>query len=183
MRFLRVGLMLMVTVLAAVFLPAQTSQGRIAGRVTDVSGAVVPNATVTVLNTQTGVKRVLQTNSAGDYVAPTLSPGVYSVSASAPTFKTLERKDIRLEVATNIQIDFELKAGQISEVMEVSGEQPLVDTISDTLGGTMTNQMINQLPLQGRDFQNLLELRPGIQRIPGRRFSQRNHQREPSRGQ
>src|SRR5207244_3930409 len=101
-----------VTILAvlfsAVLVGAQTSQGRIVGRVTDASGAIVPKATVTIDNAETGVKRVLETNSAGDYFAPSLNPGIYSVTVTAPTFKTAERRSIRLEVATDIRIDFAL---------------------------------------------------------------------------
>lgn len=149
---------------------AQSSQGRILGRVTDSSGAVVPKAQVIVANTETGIERKLETNEAGEYSAPNLPAGLYSVTASAPTFKTTRRANIRLEVATEFQIDLQLRPGDVAQVEEVSGEAPLVDTVSDTLGGTMTNKLINELPLQGRDFQNLLELRPGIQRTPGGGF-------------
>ena len=149
---------------------AQTQQGRIVGRVTDRTGAIVPNATVIIQNTETGIQRVLETNSAGEYAAPNLNPGVYVVRASAPTFKTTERSGVRLEVAANIGIDFQLEPGAISETVQVEGEQAPIDTVTDTLGGTMTNKLINELPLQGRDFQNLLELRPGVQRTPGGGF-------------
>jgi hypothetical protein len=171
MKFLRTSLWILLAVLGSVsFLSAQTSQGRIVGRVTDASGAIVPKANVTIQNTETGVKRILATNSAGEYFAPNLSAGLYSVSIAAPTFKTVERKGIRLEVATDVRIDVTLQPGPVSETLVVSGEQPLVETVNDTLGGTITNKSINELPLQGRDFQNLLELRPGIQRTPGGGF-------------
>ncbi|MBS1853261.1 MAG: TonB-dependent receptor [Acidobacteria bacterium] len=171
MRSIRVHWLLFLgLVLTASSMFAQSSQGRILGRVTDASGAIVPNAKVVISNVETGVRRTVESNSAGDYAAPNLNAGVYSVTASAPTFKTVEHRDIRLEVATDVRIDFELTAGVASEVVQVSGEQPMVDTVSVTLGGTMTNKFINELPLQGRDFQNLLELRPGIQRTPGGGF-------------
>ena len=148
-------------------LRAQTSQGRILGRVTDQTGAVVPGATVTILNTETGIKRVLTANATGEYFAPNLDPGVYSITVEAPSFKKLQRPAFRLEVATDVKQDFVLRPGAATETVEVSGEQPLVETLNDTLGGTITNKAINELPLQGRDFQNLLELRPGVQRVPG----------------
>jgi Carboxypeptidase regulatory-like domain/TonB dependent receptor len=171
MKSFRAGFLAAVVVLAGVVIaPAQSNQGRIVGRVTDPTGAIVPAASVVIRNTETGIKRELQTNSAGEYVAPNLSPGMYDITASAPTFKTFQRRGIRLEVASNVAVDFQLTPGQISEVMEVSGEQPAIDTITDTLGGALTNKLINELPLQGRDFQNLLELRPGIQRTPGGGF-------------
>lgn len=159
-----------VFLISAVLVWGQTPTGRIAGRVTDATGAIVSNATVTIQNTGTGLKRVLESNSAGDYVAPNLAPGVYAVTVSAPTFKSAERRSVRLEVASEIRLDFELSPGQVSEVVEVMGQQTEINTITDTLGGTLTNKAINELPLQGRDFQNLLELRPGIQRTPGGGF-------------
>jgi hypothetical protein len=113
---------------------------------------------------------VLQTNEAGEYVARNLAPGLYQVTVEAPGFKKFERRGIRLEVATNLGLDFQLTPGAATEVLTVTGEQPLVETVSNTLGGTFSNVAIHELPLQGRDFQNLDILRPGIQRIPGGGF-------------
>ncbi len=171
MKSFRAGFFVAFVVIASfVIASAQSNQGRIVGRVTDATGAIVSGARVLILNTETGIKRELETNSAGEFVAPNLNPGMYDVTASASTFKTFRRQGIRLEVASNVGVDFQLTPGQISEVVEVSGEQPAIDTITDTLGGTVSNKLINELPLQGRDFQNLLELRPGIQRTPGGGF-------------
>ncbi len=166
----RIVLLFMMIVSFGVVVFGQTQQGRIAGRVTDASGAIVPGAKVVITDVGTGVSRELQTNSAGDYVAPNLVPGLYSVTVEMAGFQKMVRSDIRLEVATNVQLDFKLKPGQVSESIQVTGEQPLVDTISDTLGGTLSNRSINELPLQGRDIQNLLALRPGVQRSPGGGF-------------
>jgi hypothetical protein len=152
------------------YLRAQTSEGRISGRVTDQTGAVVPRARVVVTNAGTGAERILTTTEAGDYVAPNLPAGTYDISVEAPSFKTSKRSGIRLEVASNLGVDCQLKLGAPTELVEVSGETPVVDTVTDTLGGTLTNKLINELPLQGRDFQNLLELRPGVQRTPGGGF-------------
>jgi hypothetical protein len=149
---------------------AQTSQGRISGRVSDQSGAVISGATVTILNSETGIRRVLTTNAAGEYFAPNLNPGVYLIMVEAPSFKRSQRSAFRLEVATDVRQDFTLQPGAATETVNVTAEQPLVDSVTDVLGGTLTNKLINELPLQGRDFQNLLELRPGIQRVPGGGF-------------
>ena len=149
------------------FAAAQTQQGRIVGRVTDETGAIVPKATVTITNIETGTARVLETNQAGDYFAPNLVPGLYSVTVSAASFRMMKRSDIRLEVATDIRLDFSLRPGVVAETVQVTGEQPMIDTVSPVLGGTLTNKAINELPLQGRDIQNLLALRPGVQRNPG----------------
>ena len=154
----------------AVIASAQTYQGRISGTITDKTGAVVSGATVVIKNTGTDVTRTLTTSSSGEYVAPNLDPGPYLVTASAPGFKRVERTGVRLEVAKDLRIDVQLEPGGATETVTVTEEAPLVDTTNDVLGGSFSNQSINELPLQGRDFQNLLTLRPGVQRIPGGGF-------------
>lgn len=151
-------------------LTAQTSEGRILGLVTDSSGAVVSGAKVTITNTATGISRSLTTTAAGDYNAPNLEPGPYIMTAEAPGFKKSLRTGLRLEVARDIRIDFSLSPGAISETVTVSEEAPIVNTTTDVLGGTFSNKAINELPLLGRDFQNLADLQPGIQRTPGGGF-------------
>lgn len=148
---------------------AQT-QGRITGRVTDASGAVIVNAQVTIQNLGKGVKRVLETSSTGDYVAPSLEPGVYALTVEASNFKKAVRDRIQVEVGNDLKIDFQLTPGATSELVEVKDEAPLVDATSSTLNGVLANKAINELPLQGRDFVNLLALHPGVQRDPGGGF-------------
>ncbi len=150
---------------------AQTPTGRILGTITDQSGAAVTGATVTITDVQRGSTRTLTTDQAGEYAAPDLSPGVYKVRIGAVGFKSVERTDILLEVAKDARIDLTLQPGQISETVVVSGEVPLVDTTSATLGGTLSNEVINDLPLNGRNYENLLQLRPGVVRYPGGGFS------------
>jgi Carboxypeptidase regulatory-like domain len=149
---------------------AAQTQGRITGRVTDSSGAVIVGAKVEIENRGKGVKRSLETNSSGDYVAPGLEPGVYAVTVEAPNFKKTVRERVQIEVAKDLKIDFELTPGATNEVMEVRDEAPLVDATTTTLEGVMSNKAINDLPLQGRDFQNLLDLHPGVQRTAGGGF-------------
>ena len=149
---------------------AQSNNGRIFGTVTDQTGAVLPGAKVTITDTERGLSRALTTNDVGEYVAPNLQPGLYKITAEASNFKKVERPAIRLEVAKDIRIDLQLTTGNASEVVTVTDEAPLVDTNTDTLGGTFTNKAINDLPLNGRDFQNLVTLRPGVQRYPGGGF-------------
>jgi len=150
---------------------AQTYTGRILGTVTDQSGAALTGATVVITDMQRGIARTLTTDQAGEYVAPDLSPGVYKVHGEAKGFKSVERVDITLEVAKDVRIDLTLQPGQVSETVIVSGEVPLLDTTSSTLGGTLSNQTINDLPLSGRNYENLLQLRPGVIRYPGGGFS------------
>ncbi len=149
---------------------AQTSEGRILGTVLDPSGAVVPQAKVTITNTATGTARRIATTAAGEYAAPNLEPGSYVVVVEAPGFEKARHTAVTLEVAKDVRVDFKLVPGAVSETMMVTGEAPMVDTTSDVLGGTFSNEAINELPLLGRDFQNLAILQPGIQRTPGGGF-------------
>lgn len=149
---------------------AQSNNGRILGSVTDTSGAVVTGAKVVITDAERGLSQTLTTNESGEYVAPSLRPGLYVITAESPGFKKSERPAIRLEVAQDLRIDFQLKTGTASEVVTVFDEAPLVETNNDVLGGTFTNKSINDLPLNGRDFQNLVTLRPGVQRYPGGGF-------------
>jgi hypothetical protein len=157
--------------LACLPLFAQTYTGRILGTVTDQTGAALTGAEVVITDTQRGITRSLTTDQAGEYVAPDLSPGIYKVRAAANGFKSVERPNVPLEVAKDIRIDLTLQPGQVSETVVVSSEVPLLDTTSSTLGGTLSNQTINDLPLNGRNYENLLQLRPGVVRYPGGGFS------------
>jgi len=161
-----VALVLFILLILDLSMTAQT-QGRISGQVTDSSGAVIVGAKVTIENRGTQVRRVLNTNSSGDYVAPGIEPGVYSISVEAPNFRNVVRERVQVEVATDLKIDFQLPPGATTEVLEVKGEAPLVDATTSTMNGVLSNKAINELPLQGRDFQNLLALHPGVQREPG----------------
>src|SRR5712664_136774 len=148
----------------------QSQEGRILGTVTDQSGGLVKGARVTITNVDTGVTRTLETNEVGDYVALSLPPGPYKLVVEATGFKRVERIGIRLEVAKDLRLDITMQPGSVSEVVEVTEQAPLVETTNDTLGGTFANKSINDLPLNGRDFQNLVVLRPGVQRSSGGGF-------------
>jgi len=165
-------LVVAVTILACI-LPssAQTTTGRILGTVADSTGAPLAGATVEITDTQQGTLRSFTTGAAGEYVASNLPPSVYRVRVSAKSFKTDERKGVQVEVAKDLRLDFSLQVGQIAEVVEVSGSVPLLNTTSSTLGGTLSNKEINDLPLNGRNYENLLQLRPGVMRYPGGGFS------------
>ena len=115
--------------------------------------------------------RAVATDDSGNYAAPQLQPGVYKVRAEAKGFKTVERVNIVVEVAQDVRVDVSLPTGQVSETVVVTDEVPLVNTTSSTLGGTLSNVEINDLPLNGRNYENLLQLRPGVERYPGGGFS------------
>ncbi len=150
---------------------AQTTTGRILGTTHDQSGAVVAGATITVTDVQRGVSRSMTTDQAGVYVFPDLSPGVYKLRAEAKGFATVERPSIQVQVATDVTADVTFQAGNVSETITVNEEVPLINTVSATLGGTLTNKEIIELPLNGRNYENLLQLRPGVIRYPGGGFS------------
>ena len=167
----RTGFRLLFAVLANMaFLSAQNYQGRIFGTVTDSSGAVVAGAKVTIANTATGLSRNLATNGIGEYLAPDLDPGTYRVAVEASGFKRTESTPVVLEVAREVRVNLRLEPGAVNETVEITAEETLVDTSDSTLNGVLENKAINELPLQGRDFQNLLPLHPGVQRTPGGGF-------------
>ena len=150
---------------------SQSTSGRILGAVTDQSGAAVVGATVVITDVQRGTSRNLATDDAGEYVATDLQPGTYKIRVESRGFKTSERPNVLIEVATDVRADFSLQPGQVSEVVMVNEDIPLVNTTSATLGGTLSNKEINDLPLNGRNYENLLQLRPGVMRYPGGGFS------------
>ena len=137
------------------------------GTVFDQSGAVIAGATVTVTDVQKGISRTLVTDSAGAYNAPDLSPDTYTVRAEAKGFKVTERQNIALGVGQEMHIDLSLQTGEQTQTVTVTEQVPLVETTNATLGGTLSNETINELPLNGRNYQNLLTLRPGVMLFPG----------------
>jgi hypothetical protein len=168
---IRVAGVLCLLLLATVPAFSQSTTGRILGSVTDPSGAGVAGAAVVITDIQRGTTRAVATDASGDYAAPDLQPGVYKLKAEAKGFKTVERINIVIEVAQDVRVDVILPPGQVSEIVVVTDEVPLVDSTSSTLGGTLSNSEINDLPLNGRNYENLLQLRPGVVRYPGGGFS------------
>src|ERR1700730_14500666 len=150
---------------------SQTNAGRILGSVSDQTGAALSGARVVLIDEQRGGRHTMPTDEAGAYVAPNLFPGVYKIRAEAKGFKTVERQDVELQVAQDVRIDLELQPGEVYEMVVITGEVPLLNTTSATLGGTLSNKEINDLPLNGRNYENLLQLRPGVIRYPGGGFS------------
>src|SRR5215467_27763 len=146
---------------------AQGNFGHILGTVTDSTGAVIPGATVSIIDKDRGLARTLTTDEAGLYNAPNLSPGTYTVRAELPGFKRLDRENVVVEVGQEIRVNLTIEPGQQSETVTVSEAIPLVDTTSGTLGGVLENASINDMPLNGRNYQNLLNLIPGVMIQPG----------------
>jgi hypothetical protein len=159
-------------VLCAVFLlsvPAypQGNTGRILGTVSDTSGGYVAGASVTISDVARGVSRNLVSDNAGSYVAIGLPAGNYTVRVESKGFKVFNRENLLLEVGKDLQVDVVLQTGAATEVITVTEDAPMIDSTSTTLGGTISNEIINDLPLNGRNYQNLISLRPGTSVYPG----------------
>src|SRR5579863_1306994 len=146
---------------------SQGNFGRILGDVTDQSGGVISGATVTIIDKDRGVARTLTTDEAGAYNAPTLIPGTYTVRVEAKGFKKIERQNVEVGVGREVRVDLIVQPGEQAQTITVTEAIPLVETTNATLGGTLNNADINDMPLNGRNYQNLLSLRPGVMVQPG----------------
>jgi len=141
-----------------------TTLGSIVGTVLDPSSAAVPSARVTVLNTQTGVPREVVTNNDGFFQALSLIPGVYSVEVSAANFNKQVQDKLPLEVAGVISLTFRLSVGQVTEAIRVEAEGEQLKTTEGVISTTIDNSKVVELPLNGRNFNNLIRLTPGATR-------------------
>src|ERR1700687_1320114 len=146
---------------------SQGNTGRITGTVTDQTGGVVSGATVTVTDTERGVTKNLVSNDAGEYNAPNLTPGAYKVRVEAKGFKAIERQNIVLEVGKEVCVDLTVQPGDQVQTITITESVPLVETTNATLGGTLNNADIADMPLNGRNFESLMALRPGVMVQPG----------------
>jgi hypothetical protein len=150
------------------WLGAQAVTGTILGTVTDSTGAIMPGTTVTITNAGTGLVRTLVTDAAGEYTAPSLPTGKYSISAELSGFKHVTVPDINLGVDQHVRINVRLEIGTVEESVTVTGASPLVQTSTSELGTTVQQEEIQTLPLNGRNFVNLTRTVPGVVRgVPG----------------
>src|ERR1700719_1187673 len=147
---------------------AQTITGTISGDVTDASGAVVAGATITVQNLGTNQKRTATTSKSGNFDVPDLAIGKYKVTASAEGFKTLVQTSEVLTGAVT-RAEFKLPVGQRAETVEVQGSAPLID-LSPNENNYLDSDKIENVPINGRDFNSFLAMTPGVQRDPGGGF-------------
>ena len=108
------------------------------------------------------ISRTLTSDDAGEYNAPNLTPGAYTVRAEAKGFKKLERQNVVIEVGKEVRVDLTVQPGEQEQTVTVTEAIPLVETTNATLGGTLDNADIVDMPLNGRNYQNLLSLRPGV---------------------
>ena len=160
-------LILLALVLTAILVPvtlqAQLSTATMFGTVTDATGAAIPNATVTMIQTETNFTRVATTKADGSYRQEFLPVGPYKVTVAASGFKTLSRTGVVLSVMQNADLSLVLEIGSTAETVDVTAGIPLVNLGSATVGRTVDNVEIDNLPLVGRNVYQLLSLTPGVQ--------------------
>jgi hypothetical protein len=136
--------------------------GSISGIVTDPSGALVVGATVTAIHTQTGVRAVIHTDKSGFYNFPDLSVGTYDIEVEQKGFKTFQQSRIVIDANSAIRVDVTLEIGEVAEKVTVESQAVQVETQSTQMGEVINSQKMTAVPLNGRDFTNLLSLQPGV---------------------
>src|SRR6185503_2146175 len=140
---------------------AQTS-AEIAGLVKDPTGAAVSGASVTVTNKATGATRKVTTNSEGLYSFPSLPPGTYELRVEQTGFKISLNDNVRLEVQQSARLDVAMEVGQVGETVTVSADAALLNSENTTLGTVIENKIVVELPLNGRQYLNLVALSPNV---------------------
>jgi hypothetical protein len=158
----RLGLLMLVTLIGGFAFGQNSNTGEIKGTVTDASGAVVDKVTVTIVNTDTGVKTVSVTNSSGIYDVPSVPTGSYIITFSKPGFKDLVRKGITLQIQT-IAVDAALQVGSASETVTVTAEAPLLQTETSDQRVDLSAEAIHTAPIVGTDWRSeMTQLIPGV---------------------
>ena len=142
---------------------AQTQTGAISGTVTDPSGGAVPGASVTITNEATSVSEQTVTDASGRYTVPQLAIGTYGVSVSKSGFQPEQHAGVALSVGASLIVDFALRVGNVSETVKVESEVSQVDVTNATVSTLVSPEQVSTLPLNGRNYTQLLELSPGIQ--------------------
>src|ERR1700686_1875882 len=150
---MKLRLLVVFVLLSTALLVGQTFRGTILGTVTDPSGAVVGGATVKVRNVGTGQERSATTSADGSYAVPELPIGTYTVTVTQTGFKTFAATNVTVDAPNERRLDAAMTRGAVSKKVEVSGEDlPLVESTSSELGGTLTTEGIENIPVNGRDY-------------------------------
>ncbi len=140
----------------------QTFYGSVVGTVTDATGAVVPEVSVTLTNIGTAERRTMQTDAGGNYLFVNLVPGRYRLEMQKEGFKRFTREPIVVEVQAAVRIDAALEVGEVTQTVEVRAETPLMQTENASLGQVVEARKVLEMPLNGRNVLNLVTLVPGV---------------------
>ncbi len=151
--------------LAARPLPAQRSAANILGTVADSFGAAIPGASVSARNVDTGITQTSASDSAGRYRLADLPVGTYDVQSEYPGFQIVVHKGVTLAIGSELVVDFSLPVGQLTEAVSVEGQVSTVETTSAALSNLVEPAQIRELPLNGRNYEQLILLAPGVQTI------------------
>ena len=162
---------ILIMLATAGLLPGQSFTGTILGTVKDASGAVVPGATITVVNLANNETKEVKTDSTGVYSAPQLSPGRYRVEAAAEGFKKFVQEGIVLQVQQQARVDIALTLGAVTESVLVSADAPVVESTTSSVGKVVDNRRIVDLPLNTRNVYSLIYLTPGISGSVGNNYN------------
>jgi len=157
-------------ILLSVALPAFAQEATIVGTVTDPTGATVPNANISITNTDTGVVHQFQSNTAGEFVAPSLHIGRYVVRAEAAGFKALQQKDVVLQVGDRIRVDFKLELGNATEQITVEAAPIAVQSDSSEISAVISGEQVSNIATNGRNLYLLTTLLPGVSNAMGGDF-------------
>jgi outer membrane receptor protein involved in Fe transport len=141
---------------------AQVTTADVVGKVTDNSGAVLANAKVTLTHLGTNITRTVMTDESGDYVVNLLPVGMYSVRVEAPGFKSFSVAELVLAAGDRARVDAKMEVGQTSETVQIIAEAPALQTDSSTVGTAITGKLVQELPLNGRNYIQLALLAPGV---------------------
>ena len=143
-------------------LQAQNFYGSIVGTVTDSTGAPMEGAAVTVTNTGTGVKQSAQTSAAGEYRIVNLTPGTYKLDIEKSGFRRLTRENITVQVESVVRLDSAMQVGDVNQSIEVEASAPLLQTENASLSQVVSARSVEELPMNGRNILNLVNLVPGV---------------------
>jgi hypothetical protein len=172
MQLFKLVLVLLLSLFSVSLALAQSPNGKISGLVLDSTSGVIPGADLIVVNDFNGVKTITKTNREGIYVFPNLPPGPYRLQVSKQGFKTLIKPDIVLNVQDALSINFTLPVGAVSDSVTVEGGATIVNTTDASVSTVVDRKFVENIPLNGRSFQTLIQLTPGVVLTPASYSSQ-----------
>ena len=155
------------SLLALALLPAAGGAAQLRGTVSDPSGAVIPDAEVEIVSDATGVSDATRTDEFGRYLFNSLRPAAYTIRVGAPGFVTVSQANFVLRVDQQTDLDIVLEIGDVATTVEVTGQAPLLNSVSSALGQEVTNRYVTEVPLYDRNVTNLAFLAPGVTQVGG----------------